>query len=115
MVNQMSENQANQQQEQQETYFCDCGCNIEFIKYALGIEMYFIHNGIQTNKLLSEPGMLNNSWNNYINMELYKTWLDLWTYICNNKNANNVMKHLYNEYQDFYVPVESVLSLECIF
>ena len=107
MVNQISENQA--------TYFCDYGCNIEFIKYALGIEMYFIHNGISTNKLLSEPGMLNNSWNNYIDIELYETWLDLWTYICNNKNANNVMKHLYNEYQDFDVPVESILSLECIF
>ena len=59
--------------------------------------------------------MVNNSWNNYIDMELYETWFDLWTYICNNKNANNVMKHLYNEYQDFDVPVESVMYLEYIF
>jgi hypothetical protein len=99
----------------EKTYICNCGCNIEFQPYLLGWEMHFIYDGIATNNLFIESKMLNNSWNNYIDTDVFKTWGELWNYIKNNKNKNNVMEHLYNTHQNFAAPPDSVMSLDYIF
>lgn len=37
------------------TFVCECGCGIEFIKYSNGCDMYFFCNGILLDKLFTEP------------------------------------------------------------
>jgi len=94
---------------------CDCGCNIEFMHQSLGWDMHFIYDGIATDNLFTEPKMLNYSWYNYIDINLYQTWGELWIYISNNRNTNNAMLHLYNQYKNFNAPLDSILSLDYIF
>lgn len=114
MINKESDNL-----EHMQTYICGCGCNIEFQPYLLGWEMHLIYDGTNgtngTNKLFIEHKMVNNSWYNYVDTDVFKTWNDLWNYIKNNKNTNNVMLHLYNQYKNFNAPLDSILSLDYIF
>ena len=109
------------------TYTCDCGCNIEFISFSMGWDMHYIHNGECINFIFSESSMTNDSWSNYIDMDDFDTWGDLWTYILENHNAqltntqvfgngnySNIMLHLYNQYVNSPVPMDAVLSLDYI-
>jgi hypothetical protein len=111
MINQILENL------DEKTYICNCGCNIEFQPYLLGCEMHLIYDGIANNEqyLFTQFKMLNNSWNNYIDVDAFKTWGELWNYIKNNKNKNNVIEHLYNEYLASNIPADSILYLDYIF
>lgn len=100
-----------------DTFVCGCGCNIEFIKFSMGCDIYFFHNGAQVNKIFSESQMVNDSWCNYINVDEFSNWGEMWNYICNNMNNadNNVMRHLYNVYKDVEIPADARMELEYIF
>ena len=103
------------------TYICECGCNVEFDSYSLGWDIYFIGtDGTTLNYIFTESRMVNDSWNNYIDMDKFTTWGDLWSFIteCQKKQTSNIMLHLYNQYKDtlqFYVPINAKLSLEYIY
>jgi len=96
------------------TFVCECGCGIEFIKYSNGCDIYFFHNGILLDKIFTEPRMVNDSWNNYININEFSNWGDFWNYICNNCNNSNVIKHLHSNYKDIEIPDNARMELEFI-
>ena len=97
------------------TYICDCGCNIEFNCNSLGIEIHFINNNNPINKILSVSKIKNASWNTYLDIDNFDTWGELWNYIQSQRNETNAMQHLYNRYQNMVVPHNAKLSLEYIF
>lgn len=93
---------------------CECGCNIRFIEFSIGCDIYFIHDGRMNNKIISEEQMVNGSrWRDYIKVE-FKTWGELWNHIDANKNEDPVFFHLYNEYRDLDIPADAVLEMEII-
>ena len=97
----------------EENYKCEC-CNIEFIDYSLGVDIY-----IGNNWLISEPKMVDDMWYWYLdNTSLYKTWGNLKKHICDMKELKNedypVWLHLYNRYISMSAPDDSILYCEFI-
>ena len=80
---------------------CECGCNLEFIDYEPGFDVY-----IGNNWLITEDAMVNYSWRDYICMNEFKLWMELREDIILNYNHslnNDPMQaadapwvHLYN-------------------
>ena len=82
------------------TYQCDCGCNLFFEYYSLGVE-YHVDNYTDDNgygRLITENRIIGHSWNNYFNDFYKKTVGDFVQLIKQNKDIDNVWKHLYNRY-----------------
>jgi len=85
----------------QNNYKCNCGCNLEFIDYEPGFDVY-----IGNNWLITANAMVNYSWQRYIWMHEFKVWKDFREDIILNYNdtLNNVPMnaedapwiHLYN-------------------
>jgi len=53
-------------------YHCDCGCNLDFIDYEPGFDVY-----VGNNWILTANSMLNYSWKDYIWMHEFKVWNEL--------------------------------------
>jgi len=97
-------------------YQCDCGCNLFFEDYSLGVE-YQILNYIDENgygRLISENKIIDNSWEDY--MYGFNTVGDFIQLIKENKEVDNIRKHLYNKYICFEnIPPNKQLSYEYCF
>jgi len=82
-------------------YRCVCGCNLEFIYYEPGFDVY-----IGNKWLITANAMVDYSWRDYIQIHEFKLWKDFREDIILNYNDalnNEVMKsedapwiHLYN-------------------
>ena len=98
-------------------YVCKCGCNISFIDYSLGWDMYFKNNESILKYIFTENRMVDMTWNEYIDINKFKTWDELWSHILENKDVDNIMLHLYNQYKIFedVMPQDTKLILEYIY
>ena len=67
-------------------YLCDCGCNLEFIDYAPGFDVYVGNKWIITNNAMVEY-----SWRDYILLHEFKLWNDFQEDII--LNYNNALNH----------------------
>ena len=84
-------------------YRCNCGCNLDFIDYEPGVDVY-----IGNNWLVTVNALVKYSWRDYISMHEFKVWHELREDIILNYNHalnNDPMKaadapwvHLYNVY-----------------
>jgi hypothetical protein len=100
-------------------YRCDCGCNLEFIDYEPGFDVY-----VGNNWLITSNAMVKYSWNNYIWMHEFKEWQELREDIILNYNHainNDPLKpedapwiHLYNRevVQSNHIPLNEKLYYE---
>jgi hypothetical protein len=97
---------------------CWCDNNECVVKFDsendLGMDIYFWDASINKtiDKLITEGRLLNDSWKNYLVLDTFTTWGDLWNYIEINKDKNAVMQHLYNSYKEFNVPKSAKLQVE---
>jgi hypothetical protein len=95
-------------------YQCDCGCDLVFEKYSLGVEYhinYIDEDGY--GRIISENRIVNISWNNYLDDFNNKTVGEFVQLIKQNKDIDNVWKHLYNEYIIFEnIPKNKKISFE---
>lgn len=93
---------------------CSCGCELEYHKFDLGIEIYFWHNNKLLQNLITEPKIINGNWNNVIDFTNIKTWRELWNFINHNADTSPAIKHLLNEYKKFNIPDDAKLEIEFI-
>jgi len=105
-------------------YVCKCGCNLEFIGYSPGIDIYA---GIDTNPkwIITHDGMVEYKWRDYISLDDFTLWKDFREYIILSYNEiiyRNVVYpedapwiHLYNREVDNHIPLNAKLSYEYIF
>ena len=103
-------------------YLCDCGCNLEFIEYEPGFDVYVGNKWIITNNAMVEY-----SWRDYILLHEFKLWNDFQEdIILNYNNALNheVLKpedapwiHLYNREiaQGNHIPLNEQLYYEYVY
>ena len=52
-------------------YRCDCGCNLEFIDYEPGFDVY-----VGNKWLITANAMVNYSWRDYVQLDEFKLWKD---------------------------------------
>ena len=82
-------------------YRCNCGCNLDFIDYEPGFDVY-----VGNNWILTANAMVNYSWKDYISMHEFNVWHELrediilnYNYALNNaelKDEDAPWIHLYN-------------------
>ena len=82
-------------------YRCDCGCNLEFIDYEPGFDVY-----VGNNWLITANAMVEYNWGDYIRMHAFNVWHEMRENIIVNYNhalQNEPVKaadapwiHLYN-------------------
>jgi hypothetical protein len=84
-------------------YRCNCGCNLEFIDYKPGIDIY-----IGNNWIITSDALVDYSWRDYLYMHEFTVWQELREYII--LNYNDVLNngsltaedapwvHLYNKH-----------------
>ena len=59
-------------------YDCDCGCGVTFLKgEGLGLRIKLILKDEDEDLIMTEDQIVNIDWNDYIPVELIKTWGDL--------------------------------------
>ena len=98
-------------------YKCDCGCELYFIKYTVGLQLYLKKDNIH-NIIINENKINENKINNY-DFDLYKnaiinlTCNEFILLITQKKNEDSVWFHLYNEYIDlinYNIPNDSTIK-----
>ena len=85
----------------QRKYRCDCGCNLEFVDYETGFDIY-----IGDNWLITANAMVHYKWSDYIWLHEFKLWQELrediilnYNQVLNNepiKPVDGPWVHLYN-------------------
>lgn len=102
-------------------YRCDCGCNLDFIGYNVGFDIY-----VKSNWIITANSMVDYSWQDYILIDRFKIWSEFREDIILHYNhaLNNVpMKaqdapwiHLYNKHVLYSeIPLNGQLYYEHIF
>jgi hypothetical protein len=103
-------------------YFCDCGCNLEFIEYGPGFDLY-----VGNKWIITANAMVHYKWRNYIWLHEFKLWNELREDIILNYNHalnNDPVKpedapwiHLYNREiaQENNIPLNERLYYEYIY
>lgn len=101
-------------------YHCECGCNLDFINYEAGFDIY-----VGNSWVVSNNAMVNYNWSNYIQMNEFKVWNELRECIVINYNQslmhNEQVKpenapwiHLFNLYGNSDIPLNEKLYYEYI-
>jgi hypothetical protein len=105
--------------EEANKYRCNCGCNLEFIDYEPGFDIY-----VGNNWLITANAMVEHSWRDYISMNEFKLWQELRENIILNYNHalnNDPLQpedapwiHLYNRevVQSNHIPLNEKLYYE---
>ena len=103
-------------------YRCTCGCNIEFIDYQPGVDIY-----IGNSWLLTENDMVDHTWVDYMWMNEFIVWHELREDIIFNYThalKNETIKpedapwiHLYNRYVvgNDHIPLNEKLYYEYVY
>lgn len=103
-------------------YQCDCGCKLQFRKFAPGLDIY-----VGQDRIITQLPMLKYTWSDYLQLDVFNTWMELKEYITVNcNNALNYIEleevdapwiHLYNKYiaREVDFPLNARLSYECNF
>ena len=103
--------------EESNQYKCKCGCNLDFIDYEPGFDIYAGNNWI-----ITANAMVNYSWRDYIWMNEFTIWNELLDDIILNYNhaLNNIKAedapwlHLYNVFNNCAIPLNEKLYYEYV-
>ena len=103
--------------EETNQYKCNCGCNLDFIDYERGFDVYAGNNWI-----ITANAMVNYSWRDYIWMNEFTIWNELLDdIVLNYKHAMINVKaedapwiHLYNVYNKCSIPLNEKLYYEYV-
>ena len=107
---------------EEKQYRCTCGCNLEFIDYEEGLDIY-----IGNSWLMTEYSMVEYGWVDYIWMNEFNLWQELREDIIFNYThalKNEPMKpedapwiHLYNRYvmNKDHIPLNEKLYYEYVY
>jgi hypothetical protein len=115
----------------QETYFCSCGCNLEFYLYKPGLDIYVGNNLYNKNikesssprigHIITSLPMKKYCWEDYVPTYKFTTWGELKNYIIIKYNEKGLQNgepfiHLYNDYiNNDNIPLDGILQYECAF
>jgi hypothetical protein len=103
-------------------YFCNCGCNLEFIEYGPGFDLY-----VGNKWIMMANAMVHYKWRNYIRLRQFNLWNDFRENIIRNYNNalnNDPVKpedaawiHLYNQEitQENNIPLNEKLYYEYVY
>jgi len=107
-----------------QTFICECGCNLQFIEYSIGLDICVGNKWIITEFKIYNNGLNDYRWSDYLQINQFKFWSELREYIIINYNsiiANPIQLdmqwiHLYNFYiKDDNFDVNDKLYYEYIF
>ena len=100
------------------SYKCDCGCNLSFENFSLGIEYHICDYTDEqgSGRMIYETKIIGYSWSDYIDDLDNKTIGEFIQLIKQNKDIDNVWKHLYNQYIDMEnIPQNKKLRIDYCF
>ena len=102
------------------TYKCDCGCDLEFIDYIPGFDIT-----VGKKWLITNNAMVKYKWSNYVCVNEYKLWQDFrkdiifkYNHIINNepvKLEDAPWIHLYNQEVENKIPLNEKLYYEYVY
>ena len=101
-------------------YMCDCGCNLDFIDYKPGFDVF-----VGNKWLITNNAMVKYKWLDYITINEYKLWQDFrediilnYNYALNNEPAkpeDAPWIHLYNREVENQIPLNEKLYYEYVY
>jgi hypothetical protein len=108
---------ANEEANEENKYHCDCGCNLDFIDYEPGFDVY-----VGNSWIITSDAMVKYSWCDYISMHEFKLWNDFredivlnYNYALNTQQAKDMpWIHLYNKYGNSNIPLNEKLYYEYV-
>ncbi len=114
--------EVNEEANEENKYHCDCGCNLDFIDYEPGFDVY-----VGNSWIITSDAMVKYSWCDYISMHEFKLWNDfredivlnynhaLNTHALYNQQAKDMpWIHLYNKYGNSNIPLNEKLYYEYV-